>query len=304
VAEPHLVVAARAATARAVPHRRVIGAAVGSVLTLVVLAQTWNVDDTWTGAVPTAEHLVGSCHAFRTDGERYALSDVGPTVPCDRPHQTETVAVRELTGPFAARGERLSPEERLRFNNELCGDLDVRGYLGAGARDDYRFVGVVLRLPTEDEWRRGVRSYRCELTAEDDDPKNLPRADETLRDILTRPSGDRFRRCWTDAGASVRCTEPHRSESVYVTVPLPPDQYAGPVHELSGEQRAALDTAAAPLCEPSVSAFLGRGVGETPYRPVAHPTADGRAVECGVGLPLDQPPATGSLARPAQGAER
>ncbi len=304
MAEHHLVVAARAAIARAVPHRRVFGAAAGSVLTLVVLAQTWNVDDTWTGAVPSVEHRVGGCHAFRTNGERYALSDVSPTVPCDRTHQTETIAVREVTGPFAARGDRLSPEERLRFNNELCGDLDVRGYLGAGARDDYRFVGVVLRLPTEDEWRRGVRSYRCELTAEEEDPNNLPRADESFRDILTRPSGDRFRRCWTDAGVSVRCTEPHRSESVNATVPLPPGQYAGPANGLSTEQRAALDTAAAPLCEPLVSEFLGRAVGETPYLPVAHPTEDGRAVECGVGLPLDHPAATGSLARSAQGTER
>jgi hypothetical protein len=284
--------------------RRVTGTVAGSVLTVVVLAQTWHVDDSWAGAVPTTEQPVGSCHAFRTDSERHALSDVAPTVPCDRTHQTETVAVRELDGPFAARGERLSPEERLRFNNELCGDLDVRGYLGAGPRDDYRFVGVVLRLPTEDEWRRGVRSYRCELTAEDEDPKNPPTVSETLRDILARPSGDRFRRCWADADVQVRCAEPHRSESVNATAPLPPDRRTGPANGLSDEQRAALDAVAAPLCEPFVSEFLGRAVGDTPYRPVAHPTEDGRAVECGVGLPPDQPPATGSLARSARGAER
>ena len=304
MAQHRLVDAARAGIARAARHRRAIGTAAGSVLTLVVLAQTWNTDDPRAGAVPTMEHPVGSCHAFRTDSERYALSDVSPAVPCDRPHQTETVAVRELTGAFAARGERLSPEERLRFTNELCGDLDVRGYLRAGARDDYWFVGVVLRLPTEGEWRRGVRSYRCELTADDEDPKNLPRANESLRDILARPSGDRFRRCWADADVQVRCTQPHRSESVYATVPLPPDRYTGPANGLSDEQRAALNAVAAPLCEPFVSEFLGRAAGDTPYRPVAHPTADGRAVECGVGPPPDHPPATGSLARSAQGVER
>lgn len=304
MAQPRLVDAARAGVARAVRHRRAIGTAAGSVLTLVVLAQTWNVDDTWVDAVPSVEHLIGSCHAFRTDSERYALSDVGPTVQCDRTHQTETVAVRELTGPFAVRGERLSPEERLRFNNELCGDLDVRGYLGAGPRDDYRFVGVVLRLPTEDEWRRGIRSYRCELTAEDEDQKNPPTMDETLHDILARPSGDRFRRCWADADVQVRCTQPHRSESVNATVPLPPDQYTGPVSGLSDERRVALNAVAAPLCEPFVSEFLGRAAGDTLYRPVAHPTEDGRAVECGVGLPSDHPPVTGSLARSAPGAER
>jgi hypothetical protein len=281
----------------------VIGAVGGSVLTLVVLAQTWHADDRWTGAVPTAEHVVGSCHAFRTDTERYALSDVSPTVPCDRPHQTEVVAVRELTGLFAARGERLSPEERLRFNNELCDDLDVRGYLGAGPRDDYRFVDVVLRLPTEDEWRRGVRSYRCELTAEDEDPANLPEANESLRDVLTRPSGDRFRRCWSDMDALVPCTRPHRSESVNATVPLPPDRFAGQAPDLTEQQRAAVAAVAAPLCEPFVSEFLDRPLGATPYRPVVHPTEDGHAVECGVGLP-GQSSVTGSLARPMQRAER
>lgn len=296
-----VVAMARATVSRVWPRRRKIGAVAATLLTPAILGLTWTNDDTWTAVVPSTAQDVGSCHTFGTDGERYALSDVRPPVPCDRPHQSETVAVRELTGAFATRSERFSPEERLRFGNELCGDLDVRGYLGAGPRDDHHFIGVVMRLPTDREWRRGVRRYRCELTAEDG-AGNLLTLTESLRDVLDRPSGARFRRCWSDSDAPVPCAEPHRAESVNMTVSVPPERYVGPVAEMPQEQRRELEEWVVPQCSSAVSEFLGEAVGTSPYLAAPRLTDDGHAAECGLRLPPDAPPMAGTLARLSEGS--
>lgn len=293
---------ARAAVFRVAPRHRQIGAVVATLLIPATLGLTWIADDTSANAVPSTAQVVGSCHAFVTDSERYALSDVRPPVPCDQPHQSETVAVRELTGAFATRSERFSPEERLRFANELCGDVDVRGYLGAKPRDDYHFIGILLRLPTDQEWRRGVRQYRCELTAEDGSG-NLLALTEPLQDVLTRPTGAQFRRCWSDSDVEVPCAEPHRTESVNMTVSVPPERYVGPMAEMPPEQRQELETWVAPQCTSVVSEFLGEPMRSTPYLAESRITGDGRAVECGLRLPPDASPMTGTLARLSRGSE-
>lgn len=278
-------------------RRRLIGAVSGTLVAAAPLLMVWDVEDTWSNAVASAEQVVGSCHAFATVSEWHALSDVRPSVPCEGPHQTEVVAVRELTGPFAARPTRMSAEERLRYVNELCGNLDVRGYLGAGARDDYGYISVVLRLPTDLEWRRGVRHYRCELVADPEVSGGLPVSNESLRDVLSRPSGDRFRRCWTDNDVPVRCSVPHRSESVNKIVSVPLDRFLGPATAMDEQHRKIFDDWARPLCEAAVGEFLGRAARHSPYHAVAHLAEDGRSFACAVGLPTGEPQRSGTIAR-------
>jgi hypothetical protein len=300
-----------AAVDRAAKHARVwvtaleprewrrLGAAAASVLVVTTLALTWWSDDVWSGTVPSTAQTVGTCHAYDTEAELGGFSDVRPPVPCTRPHQTETVVVGELTGDLRGGAERMSPEKRLTIVNDLCRE-PMRAYLGAGPRDDPWRLGVLLRLPTGEEWAAGQRQYRCEIVPKADSSPNgsmrLPSVATSLRGILDTPAGAAYRRCWTDDEAEVACDQPHRSESVNAIAAVPAERVAGTPSELSAAQRAAFHAWADRECVATVSEFLGSAVSRTPYRPVARLTADGKAFECGVALPSDQPMRTGSLA--------
>jgi hypothetical protein len=278
---------------------RQLGAAVATVLVVATLALTWQPDDTWAGTVPSTAQTVGTCHAYDTEAELSSFSDVRPPVPCTRPHQTETVAVGELTGDLDG-AERISPEKRLMIVNDLCRE-PMRAYVGAGPRDEPWRLGVLLRLPTAGEWDAGERQYRCELVPKAENPPGgsvrLPSVATSLRGVLDTPAGTAYRRCWTENEAEVPCDQPHRSESVNAIAAVPAERFAGTPGELSAAQHAEFHAWADRECTATVSEFLGRAVSRTPYRPVARLTADGQVFECGLALPPDWPMRTGSLAR-------
>lgn len=276
---------------------RQLGAAAATVLVVATLALTWRPDDTWAGTVPSTAQTVGTCHAYDTEAELSSFSDVRPPVPCTRPHQTETVAVGELTGELRDSAERMSPEKRLMIVNDLCRE-PMRAHVGAGPRDEPWPLGVLLRLPTAGEWEAGQRQYRCELVPKiESSQARLPVIATSLRGILGTPAGAGYRRCWTENEAEVPCDQPHRSESVNAIAAVPAERFAGTPGELSAAQRAAFHAWADRECFATVSEFLGTAVSRTPYRPVARLTADGQVFECGVALPADWPMRVGSLAR-------
>ncbi|WP_199429560.1 septum formation family protein [Qaidamihabitans albus] len=271
---------------------------------MATLSLTWQPNATWAGAVQTIDQVVGTCHAFETAAEQYSFSDVRPAVPCNQPHQSETAAVGELTGELADREERMTPEKRLMVVNDLCRG-PARKYMGAGPRDEVWGVDVMLRLPTDREWQRGLRRYRCELLPKSTtDPSRLLAVTDSMRDVFTEPAGATFRRCWTDLTTEVSCDQPHRSESVNSIAAVPEERFAGAPADFTAEQHAEFQRWAAPICRPTVSEFLRQPVAETPYRPEAHLTEDGGVIECSVALPDGQPLTSGSIAPSSQGDER
>jgi hypothetical protein len=276
---------------------RHVGAAAATMLTVMTLALVWQPADTWAGTVPSVAQSVGTCHAFDTHAELNSFSDVRPPVPCAQPHQTETIAVGELTGELADSHERMSPEKRLMIVNDLCRE-PMRAYTGAGPRDELWGVGAVLRLPTAAEWAEGERHYRCELMPKSgDDTADLPKVSRSLQGVLDTPAGAAYRRCWTDLDAAVPCDQPHRAESVSAIAAVPAERFAGPSSGFTSAQGAAFHAWADPVCESTVSEFLGMAVDRTPYRPVARLIGDGHVLECGVAFPTDVPMRAGSLAR-------
>ncbi|WP_158895318.1 septum formation family protein [Amycolatopsis anabasis] len=290
--------ASKAAILAVGPRRwRVIGVITATALTAGVLSLTWQPDDTWAGTVPSASQVAGTCHVIEIDAERHSFSDVRPPVPCDQPHQTETAAVGELPSELRDKAHRMTPERRLMVLEKLCKE-PVRNYVGAGPRDELWMVTVLLRLPTEREWDEGARQYRCELALTDvKNPEVLRSLTESLRGILKQSAGAKFRRCWTDLVTEVTCDQPHRSESVNSIAAVPADRIAGPPAGFSAVQRDAFHAWADPICQQTVSEFLGRPVHETPYRPEAHLSKDGRVIECSVAFPAAQPMTSGSVER-------
>lgn len=295
--------AGRALRTATSPRWRHARAAVATVLTVATLSLTWQPNATWAGTVQTTDQAVGTCHAFETAAEQYSFSDVRPAVPCNQPHQSETAAVGELTGELADSKVRMTPEKRLMVVNDLCRE-PAREYIGAGPRDEVWGVDVMLRLPTEREWQRGVRRYRCELMPKSttDSSRQLTVTD-SMRDMFTEPTGATFRRCWTDLTTEVSCDKPHRSESVNSIAPVPAERFAGRPADLTAEQRAEFQRWAAPICGPTVSEFLEQPVATTPYSTEAHLTKDGRVIECSVALPDEQSLTSGSIAPNSQGED-
>jgi hypothetical protein len=279
---------------------RHVGAIAATVLTVLTLAVAWQPADTWAETVPSVAQTVGTCHAFDTDAELNSFSDVRPPVPCARPHQTETVAIGELSSELADSAERMSPEKRVMIVNDLCRE-PMRAYTGAGPRDELWGVGAVLRLPTADEWAAGDRHYRCELIPETGDGAGLPTVSRSLRGVLDTSVGAAYRRCWTDLDAAVPCDRPHRAESVSAIAAVPAERFAGPPNGFSPAQVVAFHEWADPVCAATVSEFLGTAVDRTPYRPVARLIGDGQVLECGAAFPGDWPMRAGSLARTGTG---
>jgi hypothetical protein len=76
---------------------------------------------------------------------------------------------------------------------------------------------------------------------------------------------------------------------------VPDEQFAGAATELAPAQWKNFEKWAGGVCAPTVSEFLGRSVQNTPYQAYGHLTADGRAVECSVGVAAGKPMSTGSL---------
>jgi hypothetical protein len=277
---------------------RLVGATAATVLTAATLSLTWLPDDTWAGTVPSTAQVVGTCHAYDTEIEQESFSDVRPPVPCDRPHQAETVSVGRLTGDLDT-ATRMTPEQRLILAGQLCPDSVIRRYVGARPRDElYGVVGVV-RLPTEREWAQGDREYRCELvTTDQDGPPRISALTMSLRNVLNTPLGAQVRHCWLDFTTSVSCDRPHRSESVWgiATTPQWIVDFGSPT-SFTIAQYQQFQQWAGQNCTDTVTQFLGRPVDRTLYHIDGHLSPDAKVLWCAVAVPDSQRPITGSIAR-------
>jgi len=165
-------------------------------------------------ALPTAASTPGTCHHSDDWLELWwTASDTGPAVPCTQPHQTETMWLGKIDGPLASAHRRPNPELLTRTLSSRCDDfVQVRTYLGADTPDVHWGVNMLVRVPTPEEWSRGVRVFRCEglpVTSTHDQPV----LSESLQGILRRTDSARFRLC-RSGGRTVSCDQPHESEAM------------------------------------------------------------------------------------------
>jgi len=96
-------------------------------------------------AMPTSAATPGTCHVAADPNELAAtISDTAPPVPCDRPHQTETVWIHQIDGPLAREVERPNPELLGATLDTRCDDYTrLRAYLGAEPKDKFTSARIL-----------------------------------------------------------------------------------------------------------------------------------------------------------------
>lgn len=98
---------------------RTFGRTAGGVVLVVALAIA-GFAMSFAGTVPSPVDIQrpGTCHLAQDPNELIAIpSDTAPSVPCNRPHQTETMFLTKVTGPLAASKPRPNGE----LLNKLAG---------------------------------------------------------------------------------------------------------------------------------------------------------------------------------------
>jgi len=85
------------------------------------------------------------------------------TVPCDKPHWTETLSVGTFSGSAADRSSAppLGSKERAAAYADCA--TEINQALGASWQTGY--LSLNLTLPDDAAWRGGARWYRCEIFA-------------------------------------------------------------------------------------------------------------------------------------------
>ncbi|EFL09983.1 MULTISPECIES: septum formation family protein [Actinomycetes] len=247
-----------------------------AALALLLLLCGCGQGDQYAGTVPTAARKVGSCAKIATPEELYTASDIGPVVPCTEPHQTETVFVGRLDGPIAAEAERPVVEKLDTVIADRCHSVDLRGYLGARARDSFG-VSLLTRVPTRAEWAAGERTFRCDAIPAAA-PGAPPQLSVPLRGVLPTAASAAVRVCWR-GGEQLPCDRPHTAEEVNAWLLAAPGSPEQP-------------------CEPYVTEFLGGPLSDFPeLAVVAIPgIVNGQqTVKCAVGR-RDGRQSTGTLA--------
>ncbi|MEU6644349.1 septum formation family protein [Saccharomonospora sp. NPDC046836] len=258
----------------------------GAILAIWGTVVAWDIQDPYEGAVRSDSQQVGTCHEFQTEFEASSLSDVAPPVPCDQPHQTETYLVGELPEDAGTvDGERPGREATVALTRELCDGSQLAAYLGAEYYDEHWFVAAWPRVPTPQEWARGERMYRCDVSPSAEG--QLPTMAQSMKDILRTRAGDDFRRCFDAVGVAVPCSREHVAESVRSWVPIPGDVDPAAIPQEWAERS----------CTPIVSEFLGRDVRRTDYRiqAVAYPDVTPAVAQCRLLVPAGAQPIIGSL---------
>ena len=189
----------------------------------IVVVSTFGVRNTYAGATPSAAATVGTCHSFRVVEEFYNTSDVSPAVPCDGPHQTEVVSVRQYVGDLAAQPQRPGLEVLAVMSRGLCTAAELRTYLGARERDDYVALQQLVRWPTPGEWADGAREYRCEVMLARSVDGATPTLSAPARGVLgASTKSAEYRHCYDATTAQdVSCNQPHTGEYVNAFRPAP-----------------------------------------------------------------------------------
>ncbi|GAB3683724.1 hypothetical protein GCM10027589_53200 [Actinocorallia lasiicapitis] len=166
------------------------------------------------GAVATGSMPVGSCHRFSDPYELYVASDIAPPVPCDTPHQTETIGFAKVPKVMAAMPER--PERPADLAGPACdaiGYKRIRTYMGADELDAQYGVDIWMKFPTRDEWKDGLRVVRCDLIPSYQGGPIGPSVSQPLQGVLRRADSARFRHC-RDGMKDVTCDRAHTAEHV------------------------------------------------------------------------------------------
>lgn len=266
------------------PDRRsILLAVIGAVVSALLLVPVFANGGAAPG-VPMAEQRVGTCHDQPTVEEFYTHSDARPAVECAAPHRSETVALRNLPERWAQRDEPISLEAQQVLAPTLeCGYGDIARYVGSDALNPHWFITTEVRFPTEAQWERGERRYRCDAVAAVTTGTDRPTRTGTLRRIMERPASAVIRPCLAGA-VLVPCSEPHDSEVV------------GPGGPLDGAERKQFEQAACPKAGRS---FLGGA----PRRGLRIAVIDDRpgSVLCVVTIEPGHPLLEGTLAAQARG---
>ena len=205
--------------------------------------------------VPVSAQRPGSCHLAQDPNELIAIpSDTAPPVPCDRPHQTETMFLAQVTGILAASRTRPNGELLNQLGGHLCYNyLRERSYLGAGPSDVTYGIYSWSRFPTAAAWAQGDRTVACQGSTQPAAAYG-PTIDFPLLGIMRGPHSALFRLCRTTT-APVTCDLAHVGEDTSPNVVLPPGPYPGAVAE---------EQAARAACAPVVETYLGGPVASRP----------------------------------------
>ncbi len=217
-------------------------------------------------AMPTRAATPGTYHVAVDPNELAAtISDTAPPVPCDRPHQTETVWIHQIDGPLAREVERPNPELLGATLDARCNDYTrLRAYLGAEPNDNHWGLSMFIKVPTRAEWAEGDRTLRCEAVAAGSE-SGRPVMKESISGILRRTASARYRLCWS-AGAAVTCDQAHDAEALSPNVILPDGPWPG---------GPAVEAMAADRCAPIAQQYLMASLASRPDLKVAFdiPTA-------------------------------
>ncbi|MFD0635838.1 septum formation family protein [Catenulispora yoronensis] len=238
---------------------------------------------------------VGSCHRMAQFMETDPVynTDSSPAVPCDSPHSSETFAVASLTGAVAAAAQRPSPLLIRPAMVAACAGTGMIDYLGAQPVDALRDVSIMPVVPTEPEWRRGVRTVRCDILLGPRTRQGVAMISQTLRGVLTEDVGARFRVC-SLGPVQVGCDRPHDAELVRPTIAV-----SGA--DLAHRTRAAIAASVYAACIGPVSAYLGTPLTDRPDLavrariPGEPPLTDSRDGTCWVGPARPGRAVTGSV---------
>ncbi len=229
--------------------------------------------------VHTEDQRPGTCHLAEDPNELIALvSDTAPPVPCDQPHQTETMWLSRVTGPLAASKTRPNGELLNQTISGECYDYDsVRTYLDAGPRDTAWGILSWARFPTAAEWARGDRTLVCQGSAQPDTPSG-PTIDFSLAGVMATRRSAQFRLCRSATTKDVTCDRPHVKELAGPTAVVPPGPWPG---------EAGVSAQAVKACTPVVDDYLAQPIAVRPEL-VLQPTPPNeaawnkgnRSVEC------------------------
>ena len=275
--------------------RRVIAAGArglgGTALVVVAAAAAASMAFAHTPQTIATDQRPGTCHLAEDPNELVVIpSDSSPAVPCDAPHQTETMWTTTLTGRVAASRVRPNGELLNATFGGVCSDyLRIRRYLGAGPSDVTWGLATWNRFPTAAAWARGDRTLACQGSTTTDSPSG-PTIDYPLFDVMASPRSTRFRLC-RGAGGRLTCDQSHTAEATSPNILL-----TGPWPGAVAEAKAA-----AQACRPVVSAYLGEPVEARPDLVIVpDPVGQGawnpagQPVDCWLGF-ADGRSATGSL---------
>jgi hypothetical protein len=206
-----------------------------------------------------------------------------------------------ITGPVAAPDQRPSPLWLVRALAGACSWPALGAYLGAEDVDIFRDIVPLQILPSDDEWRSGVRQVRCDALVGPRTTASIASVAQPLKRILRTAAGARFRVC-SFGDVELTCDQPHHWELVYPYVKFTAAELK------AGRTAKAAEVAEA--CGGRVATYLGAPLATRPELTLypEPPPGDGPHVGtvsgfCWIGLKNQAKLVTGTL-RAIGGAQR